>query len=258
MSDKASYTPSAWDNGWGHTRWVPHVFESDDLSLCAVSPQNGRTLCVTAHAPHIEKPSRAKTFEFDERLRPVPGTQSGGYTNYDLPDSAAFGWPSVIGLGPVMLRCVEGPDTEEFVNSKQVVEVWLSSEDRARFTSLDELAGVQRAEAEVADGFEYLASFPFRIDLTMGRYGRGERLNPPLDRLIAMHVDYDHDGALGISVAYSNKGETTVTRIADKTGRESTTKDNLVTVIDHGLVGRGLGYLRKGVVVGTGCVGTKS
>ncbi|WOO85337.1 uncharacterized protein LOC62_07G008837 [Vanrija pseudolonga] len=248
-----------WKAGNVTTRWVPHVFERDDVSISAAFPRGGDVLCTKDYIYHPDEQweedrvKQFKTFSFDNRLVPAAGTRSGTFIPSKFPDGEHYGCVDVPGMGPVLLFApyystqeeIDGHDHDDppHDTQHQVLEVWVTAEESDRWTGLgstrkrSEFAGGQIPEGDWSDCvWEYLATIPFRIDMCDGI--------PPLDRVVSLHVDYDRDGARTLVAAHSYQGRAIVRRVAeanrllDPDGKPTlANEDNLVTTFEHGLLG---------------------
>ncbi|KAL1405667.1 hypothetical protein Q8F55_009306 [Vanrija albida] len=248
-----------WKDGNVTTRWVPHVFDRDNLSISAVCPREGYVLCnrdYTFSDVALDEAGATRkfnTFSFDSRLVPEPGTISGGFFPSRFPDGEHWGCADVPGMGPVLLFAPKDPneaahddDGAPHNTENQMVEVWVTPADRERWTGLDSLDSTiqpsERANAPIPDNvgspqeWVYLATIPFRIDLC--------ETIPPLDRVLALHADYDRDGAHTLVAAHSYRGRAIVRRVAeasrmlDADGKPTLANAaNLVTTFKHDLLG---------------------
>lgn len=223
---------NAWSEGNAYTRWVPHVFDNEHAEICAVSPDTGEVFCSVEDIANGEV--RFNSFIFDKRLQPLPRTKSGGYTHSKFP-RASLSFASVDGLGPVLLasaglRC----DGEE-----STVEIWLTPSDHARFTALESVSTSELGDASEMDGFLFLVSFKAVLEYS-------EENVPPMEYLVALHVDYDADGPKGLVAATTYEGVDTLHTIA-KASRllddETDIGDPAATTFDHDLRLDGSGQL---------------
>ncbi|KAL1405635.1 hypothetical protein Q8F55_009274 [Vanrija albida] len=255
----------AYARGEVHVRWIPHVLPVDNLSVCRVDPVTGAI--VLGKGPNSSNVNDTEwvysQLEVDSLLRPATSTPPGGYTR-SMPFLAHHGTASAVGLGAVLCRVEMDDEGIEWMGLDELLaiqsaQLWVSDRDYERFTVLDDLDGdvhLWPSASESIDGYRYLASFPYHLHVDSMLYrepgtndNNDMEMHPSMDKLFALHVDYDDDGATGIVTAYADQRDVMVRPIAIAKGAPAALSlAQATTMFPHGLTGDEIGYLDTPVV----------